>query len=76
MIREKEEEEKKKEEKGEGDTYLHEMRKGGGGVATRGTGVVAMGVLLKKGCHHEGVLSREMSSRVERREEGGVRVGR
>ena len=33
-----------------------------------------MGVPLKKRCHCEGVPPREMSSHIERREKGGVRI--
>ena len=48
--------------------------KGEGGVTTRGTGFIVVGVPLKKRCHCEGVPPREMSSHIERREKGGVRI--
>jgi len=49
---------------------------GKGGVTTRGRGFIVVGVSLKKRCHCEGVPPREMSSYIERREKGGVRIGK
>ena len=49
---------------------------GKGGVTARGRDFVVIGVPLKKGCHCEGILLREMLSRIERREKGGVRIRR
>lgn len=48
----------------------------GEGVAARERGIFIVGVPSKKRCYCEGVPSRKMSSRVERREKKGVRVGR